>query len=88
MGPKNILPKPKLYFSNNILLFGNFAATPLLYGQISMFLQICPHSTTSTMTFRQTNYTGLTQPYPQPQPGKRTIPAQLELDLQSEHIST
>ncbi len=29
LGPKNILLKPKLYFFNNILLFGNFAATPL-----------------------------------------------------------
>ena len=29
MGPKYILLKPKIYFSNNILLFGNFAATPL-----------------------------------------------------------
>ena len=29
MGPKNILLKPKLCFSNNILLFGNSAATPL-----------------------------------------------------------
>ena len=38
--------------------------------------------------FRQTSYTGLTQPYPQPQPGYKTIPAQLDLDLQSKHIST
>jgi len=30
MGPKYILLKPKIYFSNNILLFGNFAATPLI----------------------------------------------------------
>ena len=29
MEPKYILLKPKLYFSNNILLFGNFAATAL-----------------------------------------------------------
>ncbi len=29
MGPKNVLLEPKLYFSNNILLFGNFAAPPL-----------------------------------------------------------
>ena len=29
MGPKNVLLKPKLYFFNNILLFGNFAAPPL-----------------------------------------------------------
>ena len=47
-----------------------------VWANVLLFLQICPHSTTSTMTFRQTNYTGLTQPYPQPQPGKRTIPAQ------------
>ena len=29
MVAKKILLKPKLYFSNNILLFANFAATPL-----------------------------------------------------------
>ena len=29
IGSINILLKPKIYFSNNILLFGNFAATPL-----------------------------------------------------------
>ena len=32
IGPRNILLKPKIYFSNNILLFGNFAATPLLFS--------------------------------------------------------
>ena len=55
-----------------------------------MILQICPHSTSiiTSTTFRQTSYIGLTQPCPQSQPGLRTLPAQLDLDLQSEHIST
>ena len=34
MEPKYILLKPKLYFSNNILLFGNFAATALMLEEL------------------------------------------------------
>ena len=42
MGPKYILLKPKIYFSNNLLLFGNFAATPLKLARSSMSLPVVP----------------------------------------------
>ena len=41
--------------------------------------ETCTTTTTTSMAFRQTSYTGLTQPEPY---------QQLDLDFQSEHIST
>ena len=63
---------------SSIAYFLNLTVLANLYGLTDM------STGTSTISFRQTSSIGFTQPHPQLKP----LPTQLDLDLQSEHIST